>query len=52
MIIAWNVRGCNKIAKVKEIGSRLRALKIYVAILVETRVKQEKKQNNTLQIGR
>ena len=42
MIVSWNVRGCNKIAKIKEINSRLRALKPYIAILVETRIKQDK----------
>lgn len=51
MIVSWNVRGCNKIAKVKEIRSHLRALNIYVAILIETRVKYEKSKKIRDRLG-
>lgn len=37
----WNVRGCNKPYKQKEIRIYLQRNKVDVAVLVETRVKQE-----------
>ncbi|XP_058777111.1 uncharacterized protein LOC131651466 [Vicia villosa] len=38
--VAWNVRGLNKSAKLREISSRLLELKAHINILIETRVKQ------------
>jgi exonuclease III len=42
MIIAWNVRGLNKVGKIREISSRLVNLNPDIAILIETRVKSNK----------
>jgi hypothetical protein len=42
MIIAWNVRGLNKVGKIREISSRLVNLNPDIAILIETRVKCNK----------
>lgn len=41
MIISWNIRGLNKIAKIREISSHLYRLKCSIAVLIETRVKKE-----------
>ena len=51
MIISWNVRGCNDIAKIREIGSRLFELNCAVAILVETRVKKDKSKKVRNNLG-
>ena len=40
MILSWNVRGLNRVAKNKEVSSRLFNLNPKVAILLETRVRQ------------
>lgn len=42
MIVAWNVKGLNKIGKVREISSHLSNLNPNIAILIETRVKSRK----------
>lgn len=39
MIVSWNIRGLNKIGKLKEISSRLLQLQPNIGILIETRVK-------------
>lgn len=41
-IITWNVRGCNKPFKQKEIKVFLQTNKVDVAALLETEVKKEK----------
>lgn len=41
-ILIWNVRGCNKPFKQKEIKILLQTNKVDVAVLLETRVKSEK----------
>ena len=51
MIISWNVRGCNNIAKVREINFRLSDLQVAVAILVETRVKEGKSMSIRKKLG-
>lgn len=43
-LILWNVRGCNKPFKQKEIKLFLQKNKADVAVLLETRVKKEKAQ--------
>lgn len=43
-LIIWNVRGCNKPFKQKEIKILLQTNKVDVAVLLETRVKKEKAQ--------
>lgn len=43
-ILPWNVRGCNKPFKQKEVKLFLKINKIDVAMLLETRVKKEKYQ--------
>jgi hypothetical protein len=45
MIIAWNVRGLNKMGKVREISFRLLELNPDIAILLETRVKNNKAES-------
>lgn len=42
MIVSWNVRGLNKAGKLREISSRLLELQPEIAILIETRVKENK----------
>ncbi|CAK8560469.1 unnamed protein product [Lathyrus sativus] len=42
MIVSWNIRGLNKVGKLREISSRLLELKPAIVILVETRVKKSK----------
>ncbi|XP_058782964.1 uncharacterized protein LOC131657602 [Vicia villosa] len=42
MTVAWNVRGLNKMGKLREISSRLLQLHPTIAILLETRVKYDK----------
>jgi hypothetical protein len=42
MIISWNVRGLNKVGKLREISSRLLKLHPTIAIILETRVKAVK----------
>lgn len=42
MIASWNVRGLNKAGKLREISSRLLELQPEIAILIETRVKENK----------
>lgn len=42
MIVSWNVRGLNKVGKLKEISSRLLQLQPHICILIETRVKENK----------
>jgi hypothetical protein len=39
MITSWNVRGLNKVGKLREISSRLLKLHPTIAIILETRVK-------------
>src|SRR4051812_36138791 len=53
MIISWNVRGFNKIGKLREVNSRLRKLHPMISILLETRVKENKAKDirQHLQIG-
>ncbi|XP_058724631.1 uncharacterized protein LOC131596087 [Vicia villosa] len=41
-MVSWNVRGLNKVGKIKEICSRLHEIKPTVMILLESRVKREK----------
>lgn len=43
-LLFWNARGCNKLFKQKEIRQLLLSNKVDIAILLETRVKQEKAQ--------
>ena len=45
MIVAWNVRGLNKMGKLKEISSRLLQLDPMIIVLIETRVKKSKAIN-------
>lgn len=45
-MVIWNVRGCNKPFKHKEIKKKLQRNKVDVAVLLETRVKQEKTKKN------
>lgn len=40
MIVSWNIRGLNKLAKLREISSRLYSLQTDIAILIETHVKK------------
>lgn len=40
MIVSWNVRGLNNVARCQEVGSHLLRLNVHIAILVETRIKQ------------
>ncbi|XP_058739151.1 uncharacterized protein LOC131611041 [Vicia villosa] len=40
MIVSWNIRGLNKVGKIKEIKTRLLNLHPIISILVETRVKK------------
>ena len=42
MIVSWNVRGLNKLGKIKEISSLLLHLQPTISILLETRVKENK----------
>ncbi|XP_058722236.1 uncharacterized protein LOC131594157 [Vicia villosa] len=42
MIIAWNLRGLNKMGKIKEISSRFVGLNPDIVVLIETRVKDNK----------
>ena len=42
MIASWNVKGLNKAGKLREISSRLLELQPEIAILIETRVKENK----------
>lgn len=42
MIIVWKLRGLNKAGKIKEVSSRLLDLNPEIAILIETRVKENK----------
>lgn len=42
MLASWNVRGLNKVGKLREISSRLVELQPEIMILLETRVKQNK----------
>lgn len=42
MLASWNVRGLNKVGKLREISSRLLELQLEIMILLETRVKQNK----------
>lgn len=42
MIISWNLRGLNKMGKLRETSSRLLNLYPKIAILLETRVKCDK----------
>ncbi|XP_058750195.1 uncharacterized protein LOC131623214 [Vicia villosa] len=51
MIVSWNIRGLNKVAKQKEISSRLFKLQPNIAILLETRVKKEKAEKWRQKIG-
>ncbi|CAK8578896.1 unnamed protein product [Lathyrus sativus] len=39
MIISWNIRGLNKVGKVRDISSRLQKLTPAISVLIETRVK-------------
>lgn len=41
-ILIWNVRGCNKLFKQKEVKLFLQRNKVDIAILLETRVKKDK----------
>lgn len=51
-LIVWNVRGCNKPFKQKEIKLFPKSNKVNVAALLETRVKREKSQKILEKIGR
>lgn len=51
-ILLWNVRGCNKPFKQKEIRVFLHTKKVDVAVLLETRVKKEKAQKIVSKIGK
>ncbi|XP_058746350.1 uncharacterized protein LOC131619250 [Vicia villosa] len=42
MIVSWNLRGLNKVGKIKDISSRLVDLNPDIALLIETRVKENK----------
>ena len=44
-ILAWNVRGLNDPLKQRRVVSRIRELKVNLACLVETRVKEQNMQN-------
>lgn len=46
MIVSWNVRGLNKVGKIREINSRLLGLQPNICVLLETRVKD----SNTKQV--
>lgn len=51
MIVSWNVRGINNAGKSREVFQRLNKLNPVLAILVETRVKQQKAQNIRNKMG-
>lgn len=51
-LLIWNVRGCNKPFKQKEIRVLLNQNKVTVAALLETRVKNDKAQKCLEKIGR
>lgn len=40
MIVTWNVRGLNKIARHNEIGAHLGNMKVSCVAMLETRVKE------------
>lgn len=42
MIISWNVRGLNKIGKIKKVNSHHLDLKLDIIVLIKTRVKNAK----------
>src|SRR4051794_29237305 len=51
MIISWNVRGLNKAGKCREIATRLKKLGPKIGILIETRVKVNKKDGVRNKLG-
>lgn len=51
-ILVWNVRGCNKTIKQKEIRVLLQSQKISIAALLETRVKIENSKKIMEKVGR
>src|SRR4051812_9779869 len=51
MIISWNVRGLNKAGKCREIATRLKKLSPAIGILIETRVKYNKKDGVRNKLG-
>lgn len=51
MIISWNVRGLNKARKCREIATHLKNLHLDIGILIETRVKENKKDGVRINLG-